>query len=523
MSEYHQLHEKARTTVEGTESIAIDAFRPEEWPVVGGNIDTTKYPVKYLSSKVASSASVSKENAQVLVTLDLLQNIGETIESVEIGYAWNADNVQIQKDKELRTYILTNAKMLNENDKWYEPFASAEEVLETFMESEVYLMSDQYTSDFFSDFTTQTLAPHAYKSKLQELKITEPFVKGIKFRTSAEATLAAELPLAVEAGKYPVSMFVQWRGNDTDEFLLEAFYPFIDKGNHTPLESITTNDGDELDYEKNIFFQLPFNGTTGFEDGRQGYGAGLGYRDNDTIVQVSGNPYVPYSYTEISDLAELASFVSGTAQPTTLEVTDGAITFAPSLPLGIKAQVGNAQGLPVLQYEIRNPAANQSISLPASPVLWNDCTSTTGSLVPVQNSNACNTARPLATSQLLSGSKIGSESFYTGLVLVPTLSTIKTHYLDLACANSAAIVLGPDGVQHTVDNSPDAQIDSIVLSKGGTKVTEVKTLKQMLDQIYKKDACAFMGEDTFSVIWDTTSTNVLPENLRCSATPLSGS
>ena len=486
--------------------------------VNAGGKTVKKYVLLLSELQLARSATANIPPASVAAWTGFLRNLGETIDSVKIGYAWTpAKDTAIRSDKEVRTYVLTNAKM--KNDNWYSPYASAEELLSAFLETEVYLVKDQFSQDFFEDFVENTQVPNAYKSNLQTAKISAQFVKNTLFRKSADKVETNTLPLPVEAGKYPVSMYVEWKGSTDTDFLLDKALPFINTLEGTPLAAITTSSGDELAYEDNIFFQLPFDGTTGYTstDGRNAYGMDIAYLANQSLAGVKGNAYVKKGYATLSTLNELAGLVERTGKPTLVELNDDKLTLAPSTPVALRAQVSNANGIAALQYYFQTPSVGNNVpfTLTGSPILWNDCTKKSGGTVNVVMGGTCRGDLD-AFSQSIHGSTIGNEYFYSGVALVPT---DQTYFLDLVCANNAAVVKGPpSGKEYSVDNTPDADIESVPLSNAD--VTKIKSLKQALDQVFKGDACASLKADAFSIIWDVTSTKVVPQDMQCSATPL---
>ncbi len=453
------------------------------------------------------------------------KNVGENIDSVVIGYAYTTDvEKELLTSKDVRTDILARAKM--KNDTWYLPYASGEEVISTFFESEVYLMKDSFSQDFFNDFAGQTQAPFAYKADLQNVRVNAvsltsdalspstiaippAFITGIKLSDDPLQTTGT-VPFSIDGGKYSLSMFAEWTSATTGNFVLNRMVPVVNKVTYTPVAEITTENGDALDYEENIFFEIPFNGTTGMgtPNARVGYGAPFTYRASGEIAAIGTNG----TYTNINALPELATFITTTKKPTLASVSAKTITLAPSTPMGVYAHITSPSGTPTLEYFFTRTGSEISpIALgSASPILWNDCALAQGGNAPV---NVCNTTRP--TDQCVQGVAGSLEKSFSGTIFVPAQPTS----INLYSARENASVIFANGNAATspfkVDGTPDTQLQSVAVSN--PNVGRIQYLKDALNLVYGETACASFSGSTFDIIWDVSSPKVVPAALTCAA------
>jgi hypothetical protein len=379
-------------------------------------------------------------------------------------------------------------------------------------------MSDRINTSLLTDLENVNETNYEYQTNFNDTHTTSnewTVMKSMTFKQDYASSIATGAREIKAPGRYPMGIEATWTSGA--DGLNEAVVTIQETGRIIPegkaratlddLEKENTQGSVELAYSENPFFSMPFNGSTG-ASGRNGYGMKIGMRSDGTLYTVTGTgtPYVSSAFNAHDTLESLAIFLNEQKLPTLVELTQNMVEIAPSLPVGIKAQVSNPSGEGVLQYGIVTLNASDNYLPVESPVLWYDCTkSSTQTPVEVLDQAICS-SKP--NQQSIRSSVAGNDTFYTGIALVPD----ETYALSPVCAEEKAWVQVEGQSPETIDGVADG----FTTLRLNSKITSTPdTLQEMIDLVVRGDACGKIENGQLRIIWDASSPNVVPKTLQC--------
>ncbi len=388
-----------------------------------------------------------------------------------------------------------------------------------------HLMSDTINTDLMSDLGAVSEAGYEYSTNFNHPQTTaneNDVMKRLRFKTSYSTSNTDDFRTIATPGRYPMAFEATWdKGSDgvgTITLTIQESGRIIQEGvsraTLDELEAEKSASGVTLAYSENPFFYLPFNGSTGLTTVRNGYGTSYAMRANGKLELVQGSATsanTSVSLNEHTTLEQLSAFVTTRKQPVLLSVEGASkpytINLAPSIPVGVRADVTNPSGIASMQYGFVRVGAETNF-IDASPILWSDCTRSTSQLVSTLDQATCNTA--IANQTTIQGSISGNENFYTGIALVPD----NTYAMVPACAVDNAVILGEGQSPTQVGRTVQGLGEPLRLNNSRFTTQSVDTLQDVINLITRGDACGKL-DGGLTAIWDASSERVVPKTLQC--------
>lgn len=522
--EYKEFHQRmVDVSFTSATGVKVSAINSSAWTAIATNSERSTVTACEAENRAQGNEPcvVNSNDIKVWMTPNLLKSMYTGIERVDVALIVpTADKLT----NDLTKYLLERAtkKPLFTLEAYN---GSMDRLTSEFLFFSGHLMSDTINTDLMSDLGAVSEAGYEYSTNFNHPQTTaneNDVMKRLRFKTSYSTSNTDDFRTIATPGRYPMAFEATWdKGSDgvgTITLTIQESGRIIQEGvsraTLDELEAEKSASGVTLAYSENPFFYLPFNGSTGLTTVRNGYGTSYAMRANGKLELVQGSATsanTSVSLNEHTTLEQLSAFVTTRKQPVLLSVEGASkpytINLAPSIPVGVRADVTNPSGIASMQYGFVRVGAETNF-IDASPILWSDCTRSTSQLVSTLDQATCNTA--IANQTTIQGSISGNENFYTGIALVPD----NTYAMVPACAVDNAVILGEGQSPTQVGRTVQGLGEPLRLNNSRFTTQSVDTLQDVINLITRGDACGKL-DGGLTAIWDASSERVVPKTLQC--------